>query len=177
MKYNIGDVVWFAEMKRVERSVVCPDCFGHKYLTVIKGDGEQVTIDCEGCSRGYEPPRGYVLYNEFVPCVLQVRISQVQIEADAVYYGHEEGFRVKESELFDNEIDAHERAKVLADGYNKEQLANIHKKDKHNKTWSWNVCYYQSMIRKAKKDIEYYTKKLNVAKVYKKDDKINGAEL
>src|SRR5690606_17756102 len=38
----------------------CPECAGTKVLTLIKGNGERVDLDCSNCSPGFDPPSGQV---------------------------------------------------------------------------------------------------------------------
>ena len=87
MNYKIGDTVWYAQLKSVTKSVKCPDCFGDKFLTVIKGDSSQVTIDCAGCSSGYNPPNGYVNYTAYEVAVTPVVIERKEETSLEVRYG------------------------------------------------------------------------------------------
>ncbi len=168
MKYKIGDMVWYAQMKHVEKTVVCPDCFGQKALTVIKGDGSQVSIDC-GCGRGYEPPLGYYSYIAYLPDVRRVVIQRIEITGETVEYGHSENYRNQESDLFDNKEDAEKRAVELAAKYEQEELEKIYRKDKHDRTWAWHVRYHRECLKQAQHDVEYHSAKLNVAKTKSKE--------
>lgn len=169
--FKIGDEVWYAQLKWVEKFVKCPECFGLKYLTVILGDQSEMTIDCAGCAKGYDPPMGYVTYWERVPNVCLIRINRVEIQADKTEYGHSQNYRVEESELFLNREAAEIRAIELAKKENEEEVARIHRKDKNNRTWAWHVYYHRSCIRRAEKDLIYHTAKLAVAKQKAKEDK------
>ena len=164
MKYQIGDTPWYAQMKYGEKTVLCPDCFGQRALTVIKGDGSQVSIDCVGCSRGYEPPTGYVSYGAHEPDVRRVTIQRIEINGDAVQYGHSENYSCDETMLFDNKEDAEKRATELSAQYEQEELAKINQKHRHDRTWSWNAHYHRAQLKEALRQVEYHTAKLNVAK-------------
>jgi hypothetical protein len=172
-KYKIGDRVWYAERKAVEKTVVCPDCFGSKALTVIKGDGSQVSIGCAGCASGYEPPKGYINYMSSEVAVSTSVIDRLEIKTDKTTYGSSGFYSVEECDIFDTKEEAEARALVLAKEYNDEQLARIYQKEKHNRTWAWNVRYHRDCIKRAEKDIVYHTAKLNAAKekVKLKEDK------
>jgi len=169
MKYKIGDLIWYAHMKYVSKTVTCPDCFGQKALTVIKGDGSQVSIDC-GCRHGCEGPRGYYEYTAYVPDVRQVAIQRIEIEGENISYGHSQNYSAQESDMFDNKEDAEKRAVELVAQHEVEELAKIYRKDKHNHTWAWHVRYHRECLKRAMKDIEYHSAKLNVAKVKAKQD-------
>ena len=172
--YNINDKVWHASRKSTQEQVVCPECFGKKYLTVILGDGSQVTIDCAGCSLGFDPPKGYVIYYKQDIDVKQVIIDGMRIERDYVEYEINKTSCscniVKSSHLFATKEEAEVRAKELAEEWNKEQLAKIHRKEKNNRTWSWHVHYHRRQIRDAEKTIEYATKQLDAAKTHVKEE-------
>ena len=171
MKYKIGDVVWYAQVKAFEEHEVCPDCFGQLALTVIKGDGSKVSIDCAGCAAGYEPSKGYVSYWAWKPDVRQVCIDRVEVSSRGVEYGHSQNYGVLEEELFDTKQEAEIKADEKWKEHNAEELRKIHMKEKHNHTWSWNACYHRRCIKSAEKDLAYHTAKLNVAKAKAKEDK------
>ena len=179
--YNIGDRVWYAGMESREASVVCPECFGKKYLTVILGDDSQVTIDCAGCASGYNPPKGYVTYYENTAFVEQVTITGFDVDADKIRYKFDivrkcnDGFHrtlqsgADDYKVFGTKEEAEVKAKELAEEHNREKLERINCKEQHNHTWSWNVHYHRRQIREAKKSIEYHEGKLVVAREKSKE--------
>jgi len=177
MPYNIGDKPWYAGNENTQKTMTCPECLGKKYLTVILGDGTQVTIDCAGCSLGYDPPRGYVTYHEYGPSVHQATICKVEISSEGVKYGidgNSHSYHIAEPiNLFDTKEEAEVRAQELADEHNQEEHVKINQKDYGNRhrTWSWHVHYYRQQIRRAKDEIEYAEAKLDAAKSHTK--KIN----
>lgn len=172
MKYKMGDTVWFASANSSQKSEPCPDCFGKRYLTVIKGDGEQVTIDCAGCASGYDPPKGFVTYWKWAVDVELVTIDRVEITPKGVTYGFS-GFRGRysadEERLFNTKEEATAKAQLISEEHNAEEIAKIHRKEKHNHTWSWNACYHRRCIKDAEKQLAYHTEKLNVAKEKARD--------
>lgn len=175
--YNIGDEVWYANRTSVSEKITCPECFGKKYLTVILGDGSQVTIDCAGCASGFEDPKGYVTYYKQDIEVRLITIDRVEINPDYVEYAFDKfgcGCHIaKDKDLFLTKEGAEVRAKELADEWNKEELAKLHRKEKNHRDWSWHVHYYRRQIRDAEKTIEYATKKLEAAKAHVKKKKNN----
>ncbi|MBU1067332.1 hypothetical protein KKE60_06065 [Patescibacteria group bacterium] len=164
-KYKISDKVWYAQGKRIEKRVPCPDCFGQKALTVIRGDGSQVSIECVGCATGYEPPRGYITFYEQIGDVLEVTIDRIGETALETEYGFKGCYYVKETDLFAAKEDAEQRALVLAEEHNQEELNKINQKEKHNRSWAWNVHYHNDCIVRAEKQLAYHKAKLAVAKI------------
>jgi hypothetical protein len=180
MKYKIGDIVWCASRERVREEIVCPECLGKKYLTVIMGDGSQVTIACVGCSRGYEQPLGYVTYWKEVVSVRQKRIDGVEATEDKVEYKiNLSGCCcniIRENEVFDTEEEAKEQALKLMEEHNQKELARVNEKHKHNRTWSWNAHYHRDCIRRAERDLIYHKAKLDVAKIKAKENTTKPVE-
>lgn len=109
MKYKIGDTVWVASTRPATRQELCPDCFGQKFLTAILGDGEHVKIDCVSCASGYDPPKGWVEWVDYVPYPRLVTIQRIEITDTGVEYGHDESYRSKETDLFETKEDALKR--------------------------------------------------------------------
>ena len=157
---KLGDKVWYASIKTIEKSVVCPECFGKKYLTVILGDDSQVTIDCAGCSKGCEPPRGVVFYWSSDINVSLVEIEKIEIRKDKVEYGFN-GYCIANSDyIFTTKKEAEIKAKELSKEHNKKELERIYRKEKNNHTWAWNVHYHQRCIKACEKDLLYHKAKI-----------------
>lgn len=174
--FNRGDKVWHASFKRILKRVVCPECFGKKYLTVILGDDSRVIIDCAGCSAGYDPPKGYVEYFEHSADVELVTICEVRIYNSIEYgFNHQESldFTVhriaNDKNMFATKPEAEVRAQKLAEEWNQEQLAKIHQKKNNDRSWSWHVHYYRKMIRDAEQTIEDARVRLDVAREEEKE--------
>lgn len=164
MKYMIGDVAWHAEMKHSEARETCPDCFGTKALTVILGDGTQLSIPCAGCAIGCNPPRGYVVYSTYGPDVRQVCIERIEVEKGGVKYGHSERYTSPETDLFDTKEEAEARAQEKAEEYTADAKKRAFARHDNNRTWAWHVHYHRGKIRDAEKSLKYHTENLNAAK-------------
>jgi hypothetical protein len=59
--FAIGETVWHATCASsyVEYET-CPECAGTKALTLIRGNGESVSLQCNYCQRGYGPSFGVI---------------------------------------------------------------------------------------------------------------------
>lgn len=167
--HKIGDVVWISRADGKRKTIICPDCGGTGQLNVTLWDGTQLSIDCRGCEKGYLGPQGTVELWEYEPSVECHTISEIK-QSDRTGTEYKAGyFTYGENEVFLTK----EEAEVLAEKQAKEkeqyELDCLQRKHKDTKTWSWNAHYHRSCIRKAEKDIEYHTKKLNVAKLKAKE--------
>lgn len=176
--YKIGDKVWYASRGSTQEKVVCPECFGKKYLTVILGDDSKVTIDCAGCASGYDPPKGYITHYKQHASVSEVIIDEIQINRSHTEYKiyRENGCHsiAKDGDVFSSKKEAEIRAKKLVEEWNKEQIGKIHRKEKNSRTWSWHVHYYRKQIREAEKKIKYAKERLDAARVRARQSKRNN---
>lgn len=163
-KFNIGDTVWIARAGPMEKSVECPACYGQRALTVIMGNGEQVSIDCSLCSVGYEPSKGVIKTYEFQAIAEPVRIERVELTNRGFQFNHHD-------EVFATKEDALKRAEELKIEHLKEEenrLKNL--KEYESRTWSWNATYHRRELKRAQEQVIYHTAKLNVAKVKAKEN-------
>lgn len=172
-KFNIGDEVYILSHETVEKRIVCPHCNGLKYIRILHFDDSIDYIDCKNCELGYNPPRGYVTYYEQSINIIKTSISRVQFykNEECFDYGTFESYHTDEDNIFVNEQVAQEKAKILVEKINQEELDKILKKEKDTKSWAWNATYHRNQIKKLTKDLEYHTSKLDVAKLKSKDEK------
>lgn len=63
--FALGETVWRATFGTVAREVECPECAGTCALTLVKGNGETVSLECNNCQSGYDAPRGWVKAESF----------------------------------------------------------------------------------------------------------------
>jgi hypothetical protein len=173
--YNIGDKVWYASVEHFEKYMTCPDCLGHKFLRVIFGDGTECSIDCAGCSAGYEPPRGVVEYYGYEICVREVTIGGMEVQKDKpITYKFDcrtcSCSLAEEDRLSITKEDAEATAKILAAKMSQDAIDRIERKEKDTRTWAWNATYHRGKIKAAERDIAYHTDKLNAALRHKKEE-------
>ena len=161
---QIGDKVWVADFKNhTIKNVTCPDCGGTGRLRVIFHDETQVSIDCQNCASGYEPPKGYVgIYTSEASAIIDT-IEEVRQTKDGCEYITTRRHVYTEKDVFDNEQDALNCALKKEAEYIKEQEERIFKKEKDTRSWAWNASYHRKQIKKANESIAYHTKKLNAA--------------
>lgn len=170
-KFNVGDYVWHATFDARENFAPCPDCLGHKYAKITFGDGTEVTVDCGGCTIGFNPPNGLIRYWEHVPRAECVLVQGVNITQQEIHYSLSDYRGGNEEDMFDNENQARDRAIKLAKDWRQAEEARIGRKEKPSKTWAQNASYHRKSLKQAQRDVEYHTKKLDAAKQYAKEDK------
>ena len=170
-KYAIGQDVWIAQCGVNTKLLVCPDCCGKKYLTVIMGDDSQVTVDCTGCGHGFNGCNGKIQIYEYEATAKKVTIGGMEIRNEITYFydcsAH--GYRsVKADEVFDNEADALEAAKVQKTVHDEEERDRLHRRPKDHHGMAFNATYHRGGIKSAEKalaraqrDIEYHKAQLS----------------
>lgn len=165
MKYELGQEVWWARFDATESSVLCPDCFGKRHITCIMGDGTEVAVDCENCKVGFEEfSRGRIKIYDRAPRAEKTTIVGMDASYEKVEYKVPNSYRVHEDRLWETEEAALEMAQILADDASSEELARIANKENNTKSWAWNATYHRKQIKRAQRDIDYHTKKLDVAR-------------
>lgn len=164
-KFAIGDRPWHATTEHFEKVLTCPDCLGQKYLTVTMGDGSTVTIDCQLCGPGYNPPCGVVKIHGYKEYVYQTEIDGLEIRAkDGATYQIATSYRVAEGDLFSTKEEAEARAVELQREREQAEADRLKRKEKDKHTWAWHVRYHRSEIKRAEKEIAYHAAKLAAAK-------------
>lgn len=183
MKFKIGDTAWFARANKNGVKVECPDCAGTRRIRLILANDEQISIDCGGCSRGYEGCSGTVTEYKFKADVRQGIITGLEETKEKTTYriGQSEGwgYSFDSNDLFDNEEDALKRCHELIAKEVEQEKDRLLRKEKDTRTWTWNASYHRRNIREAEKQILYHTAKLNVAKFKAKEiipDPLEGAK-
>lgn len=58
--FALNEPCWRVGPQGHEIQVECPECFGHRYVHLVRGDGTIVELECNRCQSGYDPPKGYV---------------------------------------------------------------------------------------------------------------------
>lgn len=171
MKYEIGQEVWQATWDAQPARVECPDCAGTARVRVMLPDDTIVSIECEGCRRGYEPSTGWLRVFDRKPIAKLVTIAGVEIENGKTEWRTSASYRVEECNLFDNEADAMTRAQAMAQEADREERDRVNQKERPLKSWAWHAHYHRREIKDAQRRIEHHTARLAVANKKAKADK------
>lgn len=169
IKYDIDHQVWRATFSSTDSSITCPDCGGEGRIRCILYDNTEVSVECEGCKRGFDSATGRVKAYIRKPYTELVRITGFGVNEAGVEYRINGCWIVKEDSLFGTEQEAMAAAIALVDKEARQDLERINRKEKPNKTWAWNAHYHRRGIREAERQIAYHTARLNVAKVKAKE--------
>lgn len=171
MRFEIGQQVWRATFGTRENFVTCPDCGGTGRLRVTFHDETQVSIHCQNCALGYDPPTGRIRVYDRRAEAVKTTITGMEVEGTEVQWRTADSYRVEDCDIFDNEADCLVAAQAKAEQFDLEERERVFKKEKDTRTWAWNASYHRKAIKEAQRQIEYHTSKLNAAVVKAKEDK------
>ncbi len=172
IKYEIGQEVWRATCNREETSVECPDCGGTGRIRVTFHDDTTVSIDCQRCALGYEPPTGRIAVYDRVAKAERVTITGIDVRSgEEPEYRTNVSYIIDENRLFETREEALACAEKLAEEWDREEREKIAKKEKDTRSWAWNASYHRNCIKRAEREIEHHTAKLNVASLKAKEQK------
>jgi hypothetical protein len=174
MKYQIGDEAWWAKFENTETSIECPHCGGTGQVLVTFHDETTVSVECQNCSRGYNPPTGRVVVYDRTAKAELVTISGVELRAGKTPEyraadGPSSSWIIDENRLFRTREEAMKCAEGLAEQADKEERAKVSLKEKDTRSWAWNATYHRNQIKHAKKEIAYHESKLAVASLKAKE--------
>ncbi len=149
--------------------MTCPDCGGTGRLRVTFHDETQVSIDCQNCSAGFDPPTGRVRVYDRKPRAELSTITGVEINGSETRWRTDKSYLVEESDLFDNEADCTVAATAMAEQRDREDRDKVNRKEKDTRSWAWNASYHRRCLKEAQRQIEYHTAKLAVAAIKAKE--------
>lgn len=159
---KVGDSVWVVRTGQRERWVTCKECFGKLFVTVILGDDSRVTLECDGCKRGYHSPNGLVREYDSAPTVEQKTITEIRSSVKT--NGTEFEYIVGGSWCFKAVYTSEREAKAAAEELRvKEEEDAKTRKYRSDKKWSWNASYHRERVRDAERDLKYHSEMLAVA--------------
>ena len=167
-KYSIGDTVWYARCNWTNEKATCPDCGGTGRIRCIMHDETTVSVECQGCQSGYDPPTGFVTVYGYYSHVEPITITGAEVgERETRYRSH--NYSIEASSLFPTKEEAEAAATRMVEEAKAKQAEKIAQKEKDSRSWAFNASYHRSCIRRAQKDIEYHTAKLSVAAIKAKE--------
>lgn len=169
MDIKLDDMVYVATYGMKQKQITCPHCLGTKFCTVIMATGEQFTVGCGSCERGYEGSTGTITDYDYTPEVKRVRITRIEMKHGGNEYYSNDGYFYDQKKVFLEKSEAEVEAERLAIEHAEQQADKIKRKEKDTRSWSWNASYHKKCIERATRDIEYHTAKLNVANSRKKE--------
>ena len=175
-KYNIGDTVWHVQANRGEHWVDCPNCLGHGCVTVILGDGTQVSVDC-ACGQYSHQIRGKEQRYDWTAECKQDAICGMEIAGNKTEYHVGTRYShwcIPEDRVYATREECEVAAAIVVAEHEIEEQKRVEQKEKPHKTWAGNAAYHRNQIRSHEKEIAYHKAKLAVASVKAKEHATEG---
>ncbi len=173
-KFKVDDKVWWAKCRWEQKRILCPTCFGKLQVTLILGNGDEVTLPCQGCAPGFESPTGHISEYDYISEPEMIYINGMNLEIN----GNKEKVRYissscsyDEEELFWNHSEALAESQEKKRKLDEEQVTRAeYIKNKVHKSFSWNAGYHMREAKQLRSKAEYHDKMAIVCKAKSKED-------
>lgn len=149
-----------------EAFITCTHCLGQRALTVIMGDGSQVSIACAGCEAGDLGSTGEMRVHTYEAHVQTGVVTGIEIAGENLRYSMN-GWRA--DNIFATAEEAQAKVAEMYAAHEAEVAARPAQKVKPSRNWAWHVHYHRSEITRQEKSIEYHKAALAVAKLKAKE--------
>ena len=172
--FAIGETVWHCGYgSRVEWET-CPECAGTKILTLVRGNGERVTLACAACSHGFEPPLGLVSRRIFERAPTPFLCAWVEVRGSEVRYMETttgSGSIVDAEDLFHDADECAARCAEINAQHAREEAqrmtANLESK---RRDMAWSVFYWGRKVKGLERDLALAKARLDVCRERKGGD-------
>lgn len=172
--FELGVPIWVAECNTHQRWIECPECCGTKALTLINGNGVEVSLECRCCQDGYDPPKGIVRSHvwearpkPFTPRRFRCDGEEwmfSESEPDAASCG---SFPV--DRLFKDRDDCQRKCDQMNAEHAKEQAQSlIHQVTRGRRDVAWSVHYWGRQVKELEASLERARARLSACKDRKK---------
>lgn len=173
-KFKVDDCVYFARCGTEHKEVVCPMCSGKKTVVLILGNGDQVTLPCEGCGLGYDGPRGYIKEWTHIVGAEATVVTRVITEnygtGENVKYQCLYNHSFPEEQLFATKEEALAVAQKMKAKKDEEQETKAeYLKHKVEKNYAWNARYHLREAKENRRQAEYHDSKAILCKARAKE--------
>ena len=145
LRFQIGQEVWQATFDAEPDYVTCPECAGTGRIRCLLPNDTMVSIDCEGCRRGYDGPQGVLQVYKRTARASLVTIKGFEFRDGKVDWETTFSYRSADDDLFLTEDEAKARAISMSDAFDKADRERVNKKEKDTRSWSWNVHHRRSL--------------------------------
>ena len=168
--FALGEQLWWVGNGYREEEIPCPECAGTKALTLIRGNGEQVSLECNYCQLGYDPPRGVVsrIYYDHRPTPFTPR--RVRVDGDEITYSASEPDAtcysvVSARYLYPSQDECQARCDILnAERTKAEEERALAILASKRQGLAHSVHYWGNLVKDLKKKLEKATARLAVLK-------------
>jgi hypothetical protein len=166
--FALAEVVWHAGYGQHSEWSTCPECCGSKTITLTQGNGDQVSLDCACCSRGFNPPTGTIERRVSNRRPVPFICAWVEVRGEEIRYMENttgSGTIVDSKDLFRDQNACQQRCDELNKLFEEEQerliLATISHK---RKDMAWSAHYWGRKVKDLERELELAKKRLGLIK-------------
>ncbi len=162
--FTVGEVWWLPSHAPNKITVPCPVCAGQRRVTLILGDGEHVSLHCDGCGIGFDGPRGVIEEYSYEPQVVPFPIASiVRFDSDSDRYRwtvrSDTGATADFSDLCMTESEAMAVASANALAQEERNMETRQRKKK-NARGGWTVRYHREQIKDLERQLAWHSDKV-----------------
>ncbi len=171
--FAIGQQVWWIGNGHREQLVTCPECAGTKAITMILGNGEQVSLYCENCRLGYDPPTGQVKRTYYEHSPTRFTPLRVGVDGSEIRYSESGPDSTCYSSAYAKDLFAtQEECQVRCDVLNAEKTQEETDRAwqvllQNRKKMASSVGYWSQMVGRLRKELAATEARLAVVKAKK----------
>lgn len=122
MTWEVGDRVWYADVRREKASEPCPLCLGEAVWTTRAPNGHEFDLNCPACTRGYTSD-GLHHYYVHSPNARSVLIERVEQDATHIRYAGDGFYTDDPRDITADQESAEKRARERAEKMTADALA------------------------------------------------------
>ena len=170
--FAIGQKVWWIGQGHNTRVIVCPECMGTKAVTMILGNGTEISLGCRACTSGFNSPTGTrtEIYYEHIPHLFICTDVRAEGRGEFRYAGGGHDY-INSETLFED----HAECIKECDRLNEEKTQQERDRDLQNilgarKDMAWSAHYWTRKRSDLRKELESVERRLAAIKEIKKGE-------
>ena len=164
--FEFGKTYWLPVTSPTPVTMPCQACYGNRAVTVILGNGEQVSVACEACGKGFSGPMGTEQSFTYEPSAKPFTVSEVTWMSGSEWtLKSQEGHLASFDRLVTTPGEALELSKVRIQECVEANMKRSAANSRHSiENSAWSVRYHEKCIKDAEKSIAWHRSKVSERK-------------
>lgn len=159
--FLIGQQMWAPVVHPQRVTIPCPICVGERRVIVILGSGEHLSVECEACAVGLQPPRGVIEEWNNDPGVEPFTIASVKSMWNNQWMLESTtGSQQQHHELYTTETKAMAQSVAQCNNNNERNLQMRQHKRAGVKKVTWSIRYHHEHIKDLERQITWHRERV-----------------